>query len=494
IALATNDLPVNPHYITQVLDQGEVRLLHRSRWFNAITVELQDSTVLAAIEALDCVRSFRKVGRSARPVRDVVKFGDTYEMAGKQQFFESPDSMAYGPSYFQIDMIAVNELHRLGYFGAGLTIAVLDAGFRRIEEMAVFDQVRARGGLLGQRDFVDGTLDSIGNGSHGTWVWSVMAGDLPGSLIGTAPQANYWLLRTEQGRTEFVVEEHNWVAAAEFADSAGVDIINSSLGYTTFQDTTQDHTYADLDGNTTWVTRGADVAASKGILVVNSAGNSGASAWKYLVAPSDGDSVMAVGAVGRDGVPAGFTSHGPSSDGRVKPNVAAMGANTVVARIPEGIFNANGTSFSSPLIAGAAACLWQANPTRTNMEILRAIEASAHRFTNPDTLWGHGIPNFRKAYEALFDFEVFEPDPITIFPNPSSEAIAVEYYAETSSTVQLEVFDLRGRSIYQQEVSAVIGKNQWILPATLPGNGTYVLAIEQDGEAYRKPFLRTQTR
>ncbi len=259
-------------------------------------------------------------------------------------------------------------------------------------------------------------------------VLSTMAGNVPGLLVGTAPGASYWLLRSEDAGSEYVVEEDNWIAAAEYADSVGADVINSSLGYTDYDDNNQSYTYADMDGNTARVTRGADIAASKGILVVNSAGNSGNNFWRYIGAPADADSIITVGAVNSLGIIASFSSLGPTSDGRVKPTVCGQGEGTYVVSSADGVYPGNGTSFSSPVMAGAVTCLWQANPSFNNMELIDAIKRSASRYSSPDSLYGYGIPNMAVAHMVLSGQELPTSDNENFMmanPNPFTEEIDV---------------------------------------------------------------------
>ncbi|MFH1321484.1 MAG: S8 family serine peptidase [Bacteroidota bacterium] len=401
IPIELNDLPVNPAYIDSVRSTG-VSILNRSKWFNAVTIDTtgtNDTLVLDKIQSFSFVTQMDTVGKWKGPLLSDVGV-DKWEIENSTiapVFSSLSEDTDYGQSLNQIAMIGGDILHAHGYRGEGIIIAVLDAGFRNADIIPAFDSLRANDQIIGTWDFVNREVNVFGYHSHGTWVLSTMAANLPGQIVGTAPKARYWLLRTEDGDSEYVIEEDNWVAGAEFADSAGADVFNTSLGYTTFNDSTQDHTYADMDGNTTRITIGADIAASKGILVVNAAGNEGSSSWHYIVAAADGDSVLAVGAVDADGNYAGFSSAGPSFDGRIKPNVAAQGSNTVCAGIYGGITMLSGTSVASPIISGMAACLWQANPGATNMQVFDAIQQSASQYQNPDYLLGYGIPFFTAA-------------------------------------------------------------------------------------------------
>lgn len=299
------------------------------------------------------------------------------------------DPAVYGSSIHQLTLFNGQFLHEHNYLGEGIQIAVLDAGFYKADELPAFAAMRAENRILGTRDFAEPSGNVYQKHEHGTNVLSTMGGELTGQLIGTAPKASYYLLRSEDDFSEFLIEEDNWVAAAEYADSLGCDIINSSLGYAFFDDENMDHTYADMDGQTTRVTRAANMAAQKGMLVFASAGNEAANDWKYMVAPSDGDLVIGVGAVNKDSIWAPFSSLGPTSDGDVKPNLAAIGWGTIIQDDDGAVKPANGTSFSSPVLAGMAACLWEANPQASNFEIKEALDGK--RFMKRDFYTGNVI-------------------------------------------------------------------------------------------------------
>lgn len=284
-------------------------------------------------------------------------------------------------------------------------------------------------------------------------VLSIMGGNLPGQLIGTAPKATYWLLRTEEKNAENIIEEYNWVTGAEFADSVGADIINSSLGYTTFDDTTMNHSCADMTGDQTIVTKGANKAASRGMIVVNSAGNSGGTSWTCLSAPADGYYVVAVASVDSNGNRSPFSSLGESTR-RIKPNLAAMGSLTVQSSPSGTIVRRSGTSFSSPLIAGMTACLWQAAPTWSNTLIMRAIELSSNQIDDPDSLVGYGIPDFPKALLRLQATEKKPEKRLTIYPNPFVDQLRIDISpAEMTGDITLTLSDQLGRIRYHQKIS-----------------------------------------
>ena len=461
IALMENDLPVHPAYVNQVAATG-AQVLNRSKWFNALTVEVADSSVLAAIGMLPCVAHVTKVARVKKKttadqfIQDLMKLYEQAEAeAAKKQLAATGADAFYGNADVQITMLKGEKLHNMGFKGDGMTIAVLDAGFYRVDQIAFFDSLRASGRLLGTRDFVEGGTSVFEDNSHGLSVLSTMAGYMPGIFVGTAPNASYWLLRTEDADSENLVEEDNWVRGAEFADSVGVQVINSSLGYTVFDDSTVSHTYADLDGNTSRITIGADIAASKGILVVNSAGNSGGDPWRYVGVPADGDSVLSIGAVDANRDYASFSSLGPSADGRIKPNVTAMGQQVWVVTSSGNPGKSNGTSFSSPIMAGMAACLWQGHPAAKAMEVFKAIEQSADQYDAPDAKKGFGIPDFLKAHAILSQQALTKSvsdSVVNVYPNPFIEGVTVEFYSTAEQDVEVKIFKLSGKQIAEEQI------------------------------------------
>jgi len=485
IPVDMKDIPVNPQYLQAVKDAG-ASILNPTKWLNGVSIQTSDPAVISAIEALPFVENVMKSPVKLAGTSDEKPFfrAESYSAMAPYAVHSMKDGAFYdyGPSLNQIQMIKGDQLHELGYRGAGLVIAVLDAGFSNTDNLPVFDSLWDSGRILGTRDFIDGGPLTFNKHYHGTMVLSCMGGNYPGQLIGTAPEASYWLFRTEDGGSEYIIEEYNWVTAAEFADSAGADIINSSLGYSTFDDPSQNHTYEDMDGNTTPITIGADLAASRGMVVVSSAGNSGTSAWYYITAPADGDSVYTIGAVNHQGLPASFSSHGPTADGRIKPNVAAQGEGTYFAS-PDGSFIfGNGTSFSSPIIAGMMACLWQANPDMNNMELLNAIQASGTLASNPDNKLGYGIPDFMIAHNILTVIDGYEQQAnglITPFPNPFTGSFEVRVETEKPGTAKLTITDISGRMMHESEYLLASGENQ-IMVSGLDGlkAGIYLLKFE----------------
>ncbi len=394
IPIDSADLPVAKQYKDSLLSAGNVKVLSESKWLNQVLIETGDQNVIKKIMAFPFVKSAKGIGyRTPNPAlinttKNPVKISVASRPAGT-----TGDSYNYGSSYKQVHIHEGEFLHNKGFHGEIMQIAVLDAGFLQYKTITAFDSVRQNGQILGERDFVAFDNSVNEDDLHGMDCLSILSANWPGQMVGTAPKANYWLIRTENAASEYPIEEHNWAAGAEFADSAGCDMISSSLGYNTFDDSSFNHTYADFYKNTAMVSLAASVAVRKGMIVTNSAGNEGAKNWKYLIFPADADSVCAVGAINAAGAIAGFSSYGYT--GKVKPNIVSVGAGTVIAGLNNQPASGNGTSFSNPNIAGLIACLWQAFPLYNNMKILDAVYKSADHYSTPDDCYGYGIPNFK---------------------------------------------------------------------------------------------------
>lgn len=405
IAIDSADLPVTPSYVNQIDAIPNVTILNTSKWLNAVSILTNDASAITAINALPFVQGVRGIasrqtdGRSTRN-----------KFAGEEIITPLPPSTSritadyfnYGTnSYNEIHLHNGEFLHNIGLRGQGMQIAILDNGYSNYTNLKAFDSVVANNQVLGTWDFVARESNVANDGSHGMNCFSTIAANIPGQFIGKAPKASFWLYRTEDDASEYPIEEHNWVCAAERADSSGADLISSSLGYFDFDNATLNYTYANMDGNTTMSARGADVAAKKGLLVVISAGNEGTSSWHYIATPADGDSVMAVGAVATSGTVGGFSSYGPSSDGQIKPDVASVGVSAMVQTTSNTIGTSNGTSFACPNMAGLSACLWQGFPEYNNMKVLKELQRAGTIFATPNDRIGYGIPNVKTAFKNL---------------------------------------------------------------------------------------------
>lgn len=496
IAITAHDFPVNPSYVSQIAAAGAT-VINASRWLNTVTIETSNPAVLAAVNALPFVQQLYNVGRIANPnkaKKDKFTFETPFPMAAASKNSSSVLSFNYGPSQNQIAMLGGDILHNQGKTGQGMVIAVIDAGFFNADNMIVFDSLRNDNRLLGTWDFVDHNPQVYDDHAHGTFVASIMAGNWPGNIVGTAPHAAYWFLRSEYAPTETLMEEFYWAAAAEFADSAGADIINSSLGYYEFDDPLQNHTYADMNGKTTPVSRAAAAAASKGMIVCNSAGNEGASNWNYIIAPADADSIISVGAVDNQMNYSWFSSNGPTSDGRVKPTVAAQGQGTFVADLSNnGVFAGNGTSFSSPVIAGMMACLWQCNPNASNLQVIQALKQSASQFSNPDTNLGYGIPNMPVACQILASLSISEndlKDQLLLGQNPFTSSLDFTFFSAQSSRIQVLITDISGKTVYSNFFYVVpkLSRNFSIQPEF--SSGIYFLSVVTGNGSVNRKIIK----
>lgn len=387
----STDLPVCERYIDAIRDEG-VNIVVAGKWNNFVTVSCNDPAVIDRITELPFVRSAEKVWTAPHK-------GGKGEAAGRNSIVDTIPAGSgnfYGQSYKQINRNNGEKLHEAGFRGEGITIAVIDAGFHNIDRMPALDNVW----IHGTKDFVDPGSDIYTGGSHGLKVLSCMAVDKPHIMVGTAPGASYWLLRAEDEASEYPVEEDYAAAAIEYADSVGVDLINMSLGYYAFDDKSKNYRLRDLDGEYSLLSRQASRVADKGMVFVCSAGNSGIGSWKKITPPADARRVITVGAVSGDGTLAPFSSIGNTADGRIKPDVAAVGLNaSVLAPNGQPAF-ANGTSFAAPVLCGLVACLWQACPQLTAGEIIETVKQAGDRADFPDNIYGYGIPDMWKAYQS----------------------------------------------------------------------------------------------
>lgn len=411
ISLTNRDLPVNPSNVKLLKARG-ASVLYTSKWLNAAVVNC-DSVVLRQLLQLPFVKSGQTLSRKITNQNNRAP-GAPKQTLNNPALRTTNDRAVYGKAFNQANMIGAIDLHTAGFRGENMNVAIFDGGFPGVDGISAFSHLFSDNRIKATYDFVGKDTYVFERDNHGTNVLSTMAAYEPGTMVGTAYRANYYLFITEDSGSEHHIEEVNWLLAAEFADSAGVDVINSSLGYNDFDAPSVDYTYQDMNGRNAIITKAADIAASTGILVVNSAGNEGNKPWRYISAPADGDSVLTVGAVDSLGRLASFSSVGPTFDGRLKPNLVAQGVYATILSRSGVVGRANGTSFSSPILAGMAACFWQSNPELTNMDVIRLLQASASKADNPDNMFGFGIPNGYKAYEVARE----ESDKTKLFPNP----------------------------------------------------------------------------
>ncbi|HNY63393.1 MAG TPA: S8 family serine peptidase [Bacteroidales bacterium] len=407
IQITEQDLPVNPAYIEEVLKlDSNMLLMTRSKWLNGITIYSEVENIEELIRELsfviDCERTI-PMEEKEEIITDPFFFNNEENVAPQ---IDIPDDLDYGQGTEQIRINNTHWLHRLGFKGEGIKMMLLDGGFLNTDTIRHFELLRSQNRLRGARHYAQLGANPFGAGSHGTMVLATIASYLPGELVGSAPGVTVWLAQTEDGRSENKIEEDNWVVGAEWADSLGVQVINSSLGYSKFDDTTKTRTYAEMDGKHSRASIAASYLASKGIILCNSMGNDGNKPWKYLTSPAEAEDILAVGGVNIEGKRAPFSSYGPTSDGRIKPDAVAVGWNTYVANQRGITLRSNGTSFSSPIMAGMVACLWQAFPEKNAFEIMEAVRLSGDQVHAPDSSLGYGITDLLKAYNILLQKDI----------------------------------------------------------------------------------------
>lgn len=410
ISIQNEDLPVSTFY-TDSLEKLGLNVWLKSKWLNAVVI-YTDEVTIKKVNSLAFVGSYDSLTRIDNQHE---KFININSIANTESIL----AVNYGNSSNQTSMIGIDKMHQDGFAGQGIQIAVLDAGFKNANILSVFDSLYLNNRILGTYDFVAKENSVYEDHEHGMQVLSVLAGYSNSNLIGGAYRSSFYLFRTEDDNYESPLEEFNWAVAAEKADSLGVDIITSSLGYTDFDNTSLTHLRSDFDGKTTIAAKAAKIASRNGILVCVSAGNDGNKAWKYIGTPADTDSIIAVGAVDSQGKYASFSSIGPSADGRIKPDLSAKGSGAWIANTTGGFTSANGTSFASPILCGLAAGYWSAFPMLTKSEIINNLKISANQYLKPDNLLGYGIPNYTLAKNLVLNIgNEINNSPFIVYPNP----------------------------------------------------------------------------
>lgn len=393
LSVDSTDLPINPAYITAI-NSEDVKVVGHSKWNNTLLVRSKIPELVKRLSSLSCVKSISLVWTSPDSINSVsprMKYHTDFNR------WDTVAQSYYGVTREQVEMIGGVRMHNHGFTGKGITIAILDAGFMNADLIPCMQNVN----IVGWADFVVPKSKSVFKEmEHGTKVLSVMAVREPYVFVGTAPDASYWLLRCEDELTESPAEEDYWAEAAEFADSVGVDIISSSLGFHDFDDSSYNYKYSQLDGHTSFISATASMLASKGMILVNSAGNDGMSSWKKINVPADADDILTVGAVSPNRRNASFSSIGPTADDRVKPDIMALGSPASVITGRGTIIKDMGTSFSAPIVSGMVACLWQALRDKTALEIIDIVRRCADNYSTPDNIYGYGIPDFWRAYAA----------------------------------------------------------------------------------------------
>ncbi|WP_438968700.1 S8 family serine peptidase [Nonlabens sp.] len=469
IPIDDRDMPMNQAYVSQIKIQPGITYKAQSKWFNCVHV-------VGAVVDINALLNLSFVSN--------ISYTDSSTVASRSN--ESSDNkyadlvttpLTYGTAANQIQMIGLDDLHNTGNTGDGMLIAVTDSGFPNVYINTGFTQLRNNNGIAGGWDFVDRDATIYEDHFHGSRVLSVMAGNDPGNFEGTAPDARYYLFRTEEAAQETPAEMSYWVQAAERADSLGVDVINVSLGYLGFDNPAESLSYQDMNGTTAFISQGTNVAFEKGMIVVTSAGNSGNStSHPYNAAPADALGAFSIGSVTATEVKSSFSSIGPTFDGRIRPDIAARGSGTATIDEAGNIVGSSGTSFSAPMISGAIACLMQAFPNLTPQEILDAVRDSGSQSIRPDNLLGYGIPDFGAAQQILSssnytaaDFSYYVKDKILFFDSAQGENLN-----------SFQLYNLQGQLIIEKAATqdSFVDLNQ-------VSNGLYFFKVDQMDKSYK---------
>ncbi len=477
IPVTTSDLPVNVNYINAVQSEG-VAVFFQTKWLNGVLVQV-DQNLIPGIEQLSFVKEVRFVAPGARLAPSTEPPDLTSKVEGIKQTSIS--------NALQNKMLGVDRMHEDGYTGKDIMIGVFDAGFTGVDISQYFLHLFEQNKIIAARDFVRNSSSVFQYDDHGTGVLSTISGFSESAYEGIAYDADVVLCVTEDTSPEHVIEEYNWLFAAEYADSLGVDIINTSLGYNTFDEPSMNYTYESMDGNTAIITRATDMAASRGILCIVSVGNEGNNNWKKLVAPADADSVISVGAVDANLNHVSFSSTGPTADGRIKPEVVALGQSTKIVQYDGSLSSGSGTSFASPLIAGLAAGLWEAYPELNNMELLNVIIKGSSQYSEPDTLLGYGLPDYRNIQSmitSVHDRQLPE-DFMKIYPNPvDNKKLFIELTEATvTGRIRILIHDINGKSLLTIENISPDPDHKLELDLSGLRPGLYLLNVSSGGSS-----------
>lgn len=470
IALDFTDAPLETSFVDQIKASTGITVMAQSKWLNALHIDGTQANI-NALKLLSFVQKVDFADKTLNVAGKKVSETGTSQTLDK---LKTTIDYSYGNSASQIQMLNGQVLHQQNFTGEGKIIAVLDAGFPGVNTAQPFENLRNNNRILGGYDFTTRNSNFYTGDDHGTLVLSTMGGYKENSLVGTAPNASYYLFITEIDAVEVPLEESLWVEAAEKADALGVDIITTSLGY--FGDRTEpryNHTYSDMNGITTFISRGAEIAFSKGIVVLASAGNEGAKSEPHIGSPADAVSVLAIGSVTSSKAKSSFSSIGPSFDGRIKPDIMAQGTASVISNTNGIIGTANGTSFSCPIMAGIVACLWQAFPSKTNKEIRQMILESSDRYTTPNNNYGYGIPNFGSTL-GVENFK--NSTAFSVFPNPAKTDISFSF-SEQNDKASVVIYSVLGQKLIEKEIT----NENPVLSVQALKSGLYFYTFDAEG-------------
>lgn len=482
IPITTQDLPVNQSYINQIKAfDSNIQVLSTSKWMNTVVIYCPNEAHIPGIQNLGCVQY----------VVPVANYNITQpwgNVAGPDKFATSSTrNYSYGNSIDQIKVHHGDSLHNRGFRGEGMLICILDAGWDGFDTISHFQHLYNEDRIWGTRDMIPGSNNVYFGHSHGTSVTSIIASNIEDSLIGSAPMANYYFIRSENPWSEQLIEEDFWAAGAELADSLGADVINSSLGYTVFADFPEgDMTPQQNDGISSVASQAATIAGQKGIVVVVSAGNERGSLWGFIGRPADAFDIISVAAMNKDSLIAPFSSYGPSADGRVKPDVTSVGWDTWVSTTDGTIVQGSGTSFSGPVITGMAACLWQSLPHLSAIELMQVIREHGHIYNNPDNDFGYGIPDFFQAFlDNSTGIDTYIRDnQVVVYPNPAENILNIK--AKQGQILSVQIFDIAGKLL----VSTDAQEQDITLNISALNTGIYLIQVTTNQSRSSVKFIK----
>lgn len=481
IALDNIDVPVAQEYVDQISSSSGITIMAKSKWLNALHIRGSQTD----IQALTLLNFVEKITFANHSLNSAGRISSANRISNVNKQLDIATTFNYGNSANQIEMLNGHLLHEQNYTGQGKIIAIFDAGFPGVNTASSFQRLRDNNLILGGYNFPDRSNAIYTRSSHGTNVLSTMGGFVDGQLVGTAPDSEYYLFITEDIYSENPLEESFWVEAAETADSLGVDVINTSLGYTDYDNPSYSYSYSQRNGLVGFASRGADIAFSRGIVCIISAGNFGNSSEPHMAIPGDAINVLTVGAVNSTESYVSFSSRGPTSDGRVKPDVCAKGQNATISDISGGVTTSNGTSFSSPILAGMVATYWSAVPSLTAAQVIDFVRQSADQFNAPDQFKGYGMPDFQLALNNALSIQNFNTNQILIYPNPSKEYFFLKLPSNISKG-EIVLFNNLGQEVVQQPIF----QNEQQITVSSLASGIYVYEFKSNNIIFRGKIVK----